>query len=46
MNQTKEIKALKQIEAVCCNTEAELKKVGVFVWVCRIVGWVGIFFGT
>jgi len=43
MNPTKELKALNQIDAICTNTNVELKKVRYFVWGCRIFGWMAVF---
>ena len=43
MNTKNEIKVLKQIESICLNPEAQLRKIRLFVWGCRIIGWVVIF---
>ena len=42
MKIAKELKILRQIEGAMNNTSTHLRKVRLFVWSSRILGWVGI----
>lgn len=42
MTPKKELKVLKQLEAILHDTSVQLRKVRAFVWACRMVGWLGI----